>query len=28
VDKMHRGTEKNADKFAMEFIVAYKTLSA
>jgi Zn-dependent peptidase ImmA (M78 family) len=28
VDKMHRGTEKNADKFAMEFIVAYKALSA
>ena len=25
VDKMHRGTEKNADKFAMEFIEAYKT---
>ena len=24
VDKMHRGTEKNADKFAMEFIEAYK----
>jgi len=24
VDKMHRGTEKNADKFAMEFIAAYK----
>ena len=25
VDKMHRGTEKNADKFAIEFIEAYKT---
>ena len=25
VDKMHRGTEKNADKFAMEFIEAYNT---
>ena len=25
VDKMHRGTEKNADKFAIEFIDAYKT---
>jgi hypothetical protein len=24
VDKMHRGTEKNADRFALEFIVAYK----
>jgi hypothetical protein len=24
VDKMHRGTEKNADKFALEFINAYK----
>jgi hypothetical protein len=24
VDKMHRGTEKNADKFAIEFIEAYK----
>ena len=24
VDKMHRGTEKNADRFAMEFIEAYK----
>jgi hypothetical protein len=24
VDKMHRGTEKNADKFALEFIEAYK----
>jgi hypothetical protein len=27
VDKMHKGTEKNADKFAMEFIEAYKALS-
>ena len=24
VDKMHRGTEKNADKFALEFILAYQ----
>jgi len=24
VDKMHRGTEKNADKFAIAFIEAYK----
>jgi hypothetical protein len=24
VDKMHRGTEKNADRFAVEFIEAYK----
>ncbi|MGA3289600.1 MAG: hypothetical protein ABSD42_05115 [Candidatus Bathyarchaeia archaeon] len=24
VDKMHRGTEKNADKFAIEFIEAYR----
>jgi hypothetical protein len=24
VDKIHRGTEKNADKFALEFIEAYK----
>jgi Zn-dependent peptidase ImmA (M78 family) len=23
-DKMHRGTEKNADRFAIEFIEAYK----
>ncbi len=23
-DKMHRGTEKNADRFAVEFIEAYK----
>ena len=28
LDKIHRGTEKNADKFAMEFIEAYKALSA
>jgi hypothetical protein len=27
VDKMHRGTEKNADRFALEFIEAYKTAS-
>jgi hypothetical protein len=27
VDKMHRGTEKNADKFALEFIKAYKLAS-
>jgi hypothetical protein len=25
VDKMHKGTEKNADRFAMEFIEAYRT---
>ena len=25
VDQMHRGTEKNADKFAIDFIEAYKT---
>ena len=25
VDKQHRGTEKNADKFAAEFIKAYNT---
>ena len=24
IDKMHRGTEKNADKFAIAFIEAYK----
>ncbi|MCW4003349.1 MAG: hypothetical protein NWE95_05490 [Candidatus Bathyarchaeota archaeon] len=24
VDKMHRGTEKNANQFAMEYIEAYK----
>jgi hypothetical protein len=27
VDKMHKGTEKNADKFAMGFIEAYKALA-
>ena len=27
VDKMHKGTEKNADKFAMDFIEAYKALA-
>jgi hypothetical protein len=27
VDKVHRGTEKNADRFALEFIEAYKTAS-
>jgi hypothetical protein len=26
VDRMHRGTEKNADKFAIGFIVEYKAL--
>jgi hypothetical protein len=25
VDKMHKGTEKNADKFAIDFIEAYNT---
>ncbi len=25
VDKMHRGTERNADKFAADFIEAYKS---
>jgi hypothetical protein len=24
VDKMHRGTEKNADKFAIDFIIQYQ----
>jgi Zn-dependent peptidase ImmA (M78 family) len=24
VDKMHRGTEKNADKFAVEFLLEYQ----
>ena len=24
VDRMHKGTEKNADKFALDFIEAYK----
>ncbi len=28
VDKKHRGTEKNANKFAMEFIEAFKSSSA
>jgi len=28
VDKQHRGTEKNADRFAMEFIKAYRTAGA
>ena len=27
VDKQHRGTEKNADRFALEFINAYKAAS-
>ena len=27
IDKMHKGTEKNADKFAIEFIAAYKAAS-
>jgi len=27
IDKKHKGTEKNADKFAWEFIEAYKTSS-
>ena len=27
VDKKHKGTEKNADKFAKEFIEAYKAAS-
>ncbi len=26
IDKKHRGTEKNADKFARDFIEAYKSL--
>ncbi len=25
VDKMHRGTERNADRFAIEFLLEYKT---
>jgi len=25
VDKQHRGTEKNADKFAMQFLIEYQT---
>jgi hypothetical protein len=28
VDRMHRGTEKNADKFAIEFINAYREAAA
>lgn len=28
IDKKHKGTEKNADKFAREFIDAYKSASA
>jgi hypothetical protein len=28
IDKQHKGTEKNADKFARDFIEAYKSLSA
>lgn len=28
VDKKHKGTEKNADKFAMEFIKAYEAAGA
>jgi hypothetical protein len=28
VDKKHKGTEKNADKFAMEFINGYKSSGA
>lgn len=28
IDKQHKGTEKNADKFAKEFIEAYKAASA
>ena len=27
-DKMHRGTEKNADRFAIDFIEAYKKLAS
>ncbi|MGA3060868.1 MAG: hypothetical protein ABSD92_10920 [Candidatus Bathyarchaeia archaeon] len=27
VDKMHKGTEKNADKFAIDFIEAYKSFA-
>lgn len=27
-DKMHKGTEKNADKFAIDFIEAYKKLAS
>jgi hypothetical protein len=28
IDKKHKGTEKNADKFAMDFIEAYKASDA
>jgi hypothetical protein len=28
IDKQHKGTEKNADKFAKEFIRAYRAASA
>jgi hypothetical protein len=28
IDKKHKGTEKNADKFAKEFIKAYETAGA
>ncbi len=28
VDKQHKGTEKNADKFALEFIKAYQEAAA
>ena len=28
IDKKHKGTEKNADKFAVEFIAAYEAASA
>jgi hypothetical protein len=28
IDKKHKGTEKNADKFAMEFIKAYESARA
>ena len=28
VDKKHKGTEKNADKFALEFIKVYKAVGA
>jgi hypothetical protein len=27
-DKMHKGTEKNADRFAIDFIEAYKKLAS
>ena len=28
VDLQHRGTEKNADKFALDFIIAYKSATS